>query len=74
MYEHVFRLAAEVSVSGESDHSQKAFEMTIVTAHVWMILAVVLESVVMACALRSINQQDEDPVPRPHPNPFPMTT
>ena len=53
-----FALLLKVEVSEETNTSQQAFEVILVTTHVCMILAVVSEAVVVACSLRSTSQQD----------------
>lgn len=55
-------LLLKVDVSNEQDTSQKVFEGTIVAAHTFMVLVVVLETVVLALKLR-VEQLDQ-PAPK----------
>ena len=55
-------LLLKVDVSNERDDSQKLFEAFLVTAHGCMILSVILETVIVACAVRA--EQRGKPTPR----------
>lgn len=55
-------LLLKVDVSEERVDSQKVFEAVLVTAHACMVLVVVIETVVLTCALRV--EQLEEPSPR----------
>eukprot|EP00752_Nemacystus_decipiens_P009914 g8846.t1 len=55
-------LLLKVDVSDERGDSQKVFEAVLVAAHAGMILAIVTETLVLACALRV--EQREAPSPR----------
>eukprot|EP00903_Cladosiphon_okamuranus_P013951 g12975.t1 len=55
-------LLLKVDVSDERADSQQVFEVVLVTAHACMVLVVVVETVVLMCALRV--EQREDPSPR----------
>ena len=56
-------LLLKVDVSGERGSSQTVFEAVLVAIHVCMVLAMVMESVVLAWSLRGAGQR-EDPSPR----------
>ena len=51
-------LLLKVDVADERASSQQVFEVLLVTAHTCLILVVVVETIVLACALR-VNQRDE---------------
>ncbi len=56
-------LLLKVDVSGERGTSQAVFEAVLVAVHACMVLAILVESVVLAWSLRRAGQQ-EDPLPR----------
>lgn len=56
-------LLLKVDISGERGSSQTVFETVLVAAHACMVVAIVLESVVLAWSLRGGGQK-EDPLPR----------
>ena len=58
-------LLLKVDVSDERAGSQRVFECLLVTAHACMVLVVVMETVLLACALRV--QHREEPLPRFRP-------
>ncbi|CAM9259474.1 unnamed protein product, partial [Hapterophycus canaliculatus] len=55
-------LLLKVDVSEEQDDSQKIFEGTLVTAHAFMVLVVVVETAVLVCTLRV--EQQHGPAPK----------
>lgn len=55
-------LLLKVDVSVERAQSQKVFEVVLIFIHAYMIVAVLVEALVMACSLRQGGQQD--PFPR----------
>ncbi|CAM9566845.1 unnamed protein product [Ectocarpus sp. 4 AP-2014] len=57
-------LLLKVDVSNERSSNQRVFEVVLVTVHVAMVMTVVLETFVLACALRA--EQRESRWPKLH--------
>lgn len=60
-------LLLKVDVSDERSESQKVFEAVLVTVHACMVLAIVAETCVLACASRDVadsSRELQDPTPR----------